>query len=200
MNMKYISLLAISLLPILASAQQIIVCDSNTTFCVFPHDSVHYSLKFDGIVRSTEIPSAVTVDQFFLQYLFVDKGKFIRDGEDNSDLSILTRTALNECEYLTSIYKKKINVVFQKVPMGTNDVLLWYYEMPRKMKGDVSAQLYANMIVGNDIFGLYTPQFEDLEFNEVRDFLLDAMSSLATVRDIDGICAPKAPSRLPVNK
>lgn len=200
MNMKYISLLAISLLPILVSAQQIIVCDSNTTYWVFPHDSVDYSLKFDGEVQSTELPSAVTVDKYFLQYLFVDKGKFIQAGEDNSDLSILTRSALNECDYLTSIYKKKINVVFQKVPLGNQDVLLWYYEMPRKMKGNVNVQLYANMVVGDDIFGLYTPQFEDLEFNLVRDFLMDAMSSLEAVSDIHGLCAPKPPSRLPVNK
>ena len=77
----------------------------------------------------------------------------------------------------------------QEAPLSQDKaVLIWYYKMPEKIKGQVEMQIFANMIVDDKIFGFASPQFNDQKFEDVSDFLMDIISTLKRTYNINQLC------------
>ncbi len=169
--------------------QQIIKCDSTKSFWAIENDSIKYAVKLSGKSQTTERFHVIAVNDYALQYLIVEKSNYIKEGEDNSDLKVLIRYALSEAEFLSEQFKAKINLQMIKAPLSQDkDVLIWYYEMPQGMNEQVKFQLYSNIIIGDKIIGFASPQFSDQKFESVRDFLMDIISTLKVVSDINTLC------------
>lgn len=165
------------------SGQQLYKCDSTKSYWTFTKDSSFFVIKLFGNVRETERKSVVAVDNFVLQGMVVDKAEYVKDGEDSSNLKVLIRYAMSEAEYFTGLFKTKINVQMQQAPISSDQiVLIWFFEMPSGQNQDVKYQLFANLIIGDKIFGLASSQFADQKLDNVKDFLMDAIS---TLKDVD---------------
>ncbi|PKP21744.1 MAG: hypothetical protein CVU05_06095 [Bacteroidetes bacterium HGW-Bacteroidetes-21] len=170
-------------------AQSVVTCDSTLSFWVIPNDSINYTLNLSGRVQTTEKPMVIAVNNYALQYLIVEKKYYTEEKGDNSDLKILIRYALSECEYLSNMYKTKLNLQMQKAPVSNNnEVLIWYYAMPEDLNEQVKYQVYANLVLGDKIFGIASPQFSDQTLNEIKDFLMDVISTLKQIEEPEKLC------------
>jgi hypothetical protein len=70
-------------------------------------------------------------------------------------------------------------------------VLIWFFEMPSSVSQEVKHQVFANIIVGDKIFGLSSSQFADQKLDDVKNFLMDVISTLKKVdnkNDFDKLC------------
>lgn len=174
------------------SGQQLYKCDSTKSYWTFTKDSSFFVIKLLGNVRETERKSVVAVDNFVLQGMVIDKAEYVKDGEDSSNLKVLIRYAMSEAEYFTGLFKTKINVQMQQAPISSDQiVLIWFFEMPSGQNQDVKYQLFANLIIGDKIFGLASSQFADQKLDNVKDFLMNAISTLKEVdneKEFKGLC------------
>jgi hypothetical protein len=185
--------LTVTVLTILTvNGQQLYKCNTTKSFWTFTKDSSFFAVKLLGNAKETERKSVISVDNYVLQNLLIDKAKFMKEGEDNSDLKVLVRYAMSEAEYFSGVFKTKINIQMQKAPLSADkSVLIWFFEMPSGKNEKVKFQLFANIIIGDKIFGFASSQFADQKFDSVKDFLMDVISTLKRVdnkNDFDKLC------------
>jgi len=170
--------------------QEIIKCDSSKTYWLIKKDSILFSTKINGVVENTERKSVIKVNKnVALQFLVVDKNKFLPKEQPITNQTILIQYALSEAEYLSSLFKTRLNVQFQKVPFSEDRfAILWFYDMPEGMNQQVKSQLYLNIVIGEYIFGLSSPLFRDQKFEEIRNLLTETISTARITKSIDEIC------------
>jgi hypothetical protein len=172
--------------------QQLYKCDTTKSYWTFEKDSSFFAVKLLGNAKEQDRKSVISVGSFALQYVIVDKKNYIKEDADTSGLKVLIKYALSEAEYFTSIFKQKINIQLQKVPLSSNrSVLLWFFEMPSNVSKDVKHQVFANIIIGDKIVGLSSSQFSDQKFDDVKNFLIDIISTLKkfdSKKDFEKLC------------
>ena len=175
----------ISALTALTSyGQQVFKCNTSKSYWTFEKNDTFFAVKLDGNIKETERKNVISVDNYVLQNIILDKTKFIKEGEDNSDLKLLIKYAMSEAEYLSSQFKTKINIQMQKAPISADkNVLIWHFEMPSNMNQEVKSQIFANVVIGDKIFGLASSQFTDQKFENVRDFLMDVISTVKKLKN-----------------
>jgi hypothetical protein len=189
--MKRLILFTLTLTALTVSGQQLQTCDTTRSYWTFSQNNSFFSIKLLGNVSSTERVNVISIDNYPLQSLLVDKANFLKEGEDNTELKVLIRYAMSEAEYLSNIFKTKINIQLQQAPLSAGkSVLIWFYEMPSGHNQEVKFQLFASIIHGDKIFGLSRPQFADQKFERIRDSLMDLISTLRNVDkdNIDNLC------------
>ena len=189
--MKGIILFVLTTTGLTVCGQQLHVCDTTKSYWTFSQSDSFFSIKLAGNVRSTGRINVVSIDNYPLQSLLVDKVNFIKEGQDNTELKVLIRYAMSEAEYLSSIFKTKIDIQLQQAPLNADkSVLIWFFAMPSGHNQEVKFQFFANIIHGDNIFGLARPQFADQKFEEVRDSLMDLISTLKNIdKDhLDSLC------------
>jgi len=189
--MKGLTLFILSIITLTVNGQQLNKCDSTKSYWTFKQNNSFFSIKLLGNVSTTESVNIVSIDNYPLQSLVVDKSNFLKEGEDNSELKVLLRYANSEAEYLSSMFRTKIDIRLQQAPLSADkSVLIWFFEMPSGHNQEVKFQLFANIIHGDKIFGLARPQFADQKFDRVRDSLMDVISTLKIIDkgDLDNQC------------
>ena len=192
-NLKlFFTLIATIFIATTVNGQQLYKCDTTKSFWAFSKDSSFFTVKLLGIAKETEKTSVISLNNYVLQSILIEKTKFIKSGEDNSDLKVLIRFALNESEYFSSQFKTKLNTQVQKAPLSADkSVLIWFFEMPPGINQEVKFQLFANIIIGNKIFGVGSSQFVDQKFESVKNLLMDVISTLKIFNDkndFDKLC------------
>jgi hypothetical protein len=187
-----LTLIATNGIVLTINGQELYKCDTTKSFWTFTKDNSFFTVKLMGNAKETERKSVISFDSYVLQNVLVDKVKFIKEGEDNSDLTIMIRYALSEAEYFSGVFKKKVNIKMLQAPLSADkSVLIWFFEMPPGQNHEVKFQLFANIIVGDKIFGLASSQFADQKFDSVKDFLMDVISTLKQVEsqnEFDKLC------------
>ena len=175
---------AISTLTTLPTyGQEIYKCDTLKSYWTFEKNNTFLAVKIEGNVKTTQRKNVISVYNYVLQNIILDKAKFVKEGEDNTDLKIMMRYATSEAEYLSGQFKTKINIKMSKAPISEDkSVLIWYFEMPSNMNNEVKLQIFANIIIGDKIFGLASSQFADQKFENVRDFLMDVISTVKKLK------------------
>lgn len=172
--------------------QQLEKCDSIKSFWIIENGSTNYTLKILGKVAATERNNVISVNKYALQYLMVDKNDYVSEGKTSTELEILANYVSSEINYTSLQLKTKLEVQMQKAPLsGEKDVIIWWYKMPDGMNEQVVNQLFASIIIDDKIFGIASPQFADQEFGQVRDFLMDVISTLKKVdkkKELKDIC------------
>ena len=190
--MKSILTFLLSTTSLCANAQELYKCDSTRSFWTFNQDNALFYVKVLGNVDKTERTNVISVGHLVLQSLIVDKTKFVKEGEDNADVKIMIRHAMSEAEYLSNVFKTKIDIRMTQAPISANrSVLIWSFEMPPGHNQEVKSQLFANIVVEGKIFGLASPQFAEQKFEDVRDSLMDVISTIKAVAgksDFDKLC------------
>ncbi|MDD3686928.1 MAG: hypothetical protein PHE56_09205, partial [Bacteroidales bacterium] len=82
-------------------------------------------------------------------------------------------------EYFSGLFKTKINLQMQLAPISAEQsVLIWFFEMPEGHNQEVKYQVFANLVLGDKIFGLSSSQFADQNLDNIKDFLMDVISTV----------------------
>ncbi|UII20921.1 hypothetical protein [Fulvivirga ligni] len=159
-------------------------CDSTKAFWIIEKDKSTYTIKILGDVKTTERKNVISVDMYALQYLIVDTANYVIEGKSLTELQILANYVSSEVNYMSRQFQTKLEAQMQKAPLSSDkDVLIWWYKMPDGMNEEVSNQLFACIIMDDKIFGLASPQFIDQKFEDIRDFLMDNISTLKRVEN-----------------
>lgn len=188
--MKTVIIIALLLgLPSNLSAQYIIDCNNNTTFWVINDRGIQYSVKLHGDIAESKIPELLNVEDMALQYVLIDKKRFIEDKGDNTELSILKRYVEEETKYLSGKFPKPFEVLMEiyTIPTGQK-FLLWYYKLPEGKSKEVISQLFINTIIEDTIIGFGSPQFIDHDFEAIKNFLVETISTLNIIKDTNSLC------------
>ncbi len=191
-------LVAILLLLITIShvyGQQLEKCDSVNSFWIIEKDKTIYTLKITGKVTTTERENVISIDDYALQYLVVDKEKYENKGKEETELEILVNYVSSEINYMSAQYKTTLETQALQAPLTSKkDVIVWWYKMPEGLNEQVSSQIFASIIIDDKIFGVGSPQFNDQKLEDIRDFLMDILSTLRKVdkkKDLQNICNKK---------
>ena len=110
-------------------------------------------------------------------------------------MEILANYVSREVNYISGQFKTKLEAQMQKAPLSSEkDVILWWYKMPDGISEQVTNQLFASIIIEDKIFGVASPQFANQKFEQIRDFLMDVISTLNKLdekKDLKNICNKK---------
>jgi hypothetical protein len=174
------------------NGQQLFKCDSTKSYWAFEKDNSFFAIKLLGKVREQERKMVIAVNNYILQYVIVDKKNYIKSDSIAADLKVLTNYALNEAEYMTGLFKQKLNIQMQKALSSSDKtVLIWFFEMPSNVSQEVKHQVFANIVIGDKIFGLSSSQFESQKLDDVKNFLMDVIGTLKKVNvktDFNNLC------------
>lgn len=163
--------------------QQILQCDSTKSFLIMEFENTVYTLKIIGNVVLTDRKNVFSINNNPLQYLVLEKTDFISQGKTNTELEILTNYVTHEVRFLSDQFKTKLEVQMQQAPLSSQkDVLIWWFKMPDGIDKNAVNQLFASIIIENKIFVLASPQFRNQEFEKVRDFLMDLISTVKIIK------------------
>jgi hypothetical protein len=187
-----LTLTAITLTALTVRGQQLYKCDATKSYWTFEKDDSFFAVKLLGKVSEQERKNVIAVNNYALQYVIVDKKQYIKGDSISADLKVLTNYALSEAEYMTGLFKQKLNIQMQKAPLSSDKtVLIWFFEMPSSVSQEVKHQVFANIIIGDKIFGLSSSQFADQKLDDVKSFLMDVISTLKKLddkNDFDKLC------------
>lgn len=195
MIMRNLTILIAILLSLSASGQQLYKCDSTKSYWTFEKDISFFAVKLNGKVSEQERKSVIAVNNYALQYVIVDKKDYTKTdsmGSITAELEVLANYAISEAEYMTGLFKQKLNIQMQKVSLSSDKIILiWFFEMPPDVSLEVKNQVFANVIIGDKIFGLSSSQFTDQKLDDVKNFLIDIISTLKQVnskKDFEKLC------------
>lgn len=184
-----IHLLSTLILSFKSNAQSIIKCDNNTSFWLITDNSINYTVKLYGDIAKSKMPDIINIEDKALQYIVLNKIHFIEKNGDSSDTSILSNYIAGETKYLLDKFPKPFDVEMQisTLPSGRH-FLLWWYKLPEGSSKEVVAQIFVNVIIGDILFGLGSPQFIDDDIKLIKDFLIDTIDTLSIVKNKNSIC------------
>jgi len=188
--MKKITPLLLILFSTSLLGQELIHCNETLSFWYFTNPGQDYALKINGKASTTNRLNAIAVDDYLLQFIMVSKKPFEVEDDPNEDLDLMTRFALSEANNMSMELKANLDITMKMASSGSQKILLWSYPMPKKHNKEVKYQLYANVILGDYIFGLASPLFKGQDIEKIIDFLTDTIASLSTVSDKNKLCAP----------
>lgn len=168
-----------------AFGQQLFKCDTAKSFWVFGKDNAYFAVQLSGKISEQERKNVIAVNNYALQYLIKDKKDYIKE-DSITDLKVLVYHALSEGEYMSGLFKQKLNIQMEKAPLSSEKtVLIWFFEMPTSISQDVKYQVFANIIIEDKIIGLSSAQFAGQKLDDVKDFLMDVISTLRKVDSKD---------------
>lgn len=172
-----------------STAQSIVKCDDTTSFWLITDNSINYSIKLYGDVAKSNMPDLINIENRILQYIILDKIHFIDPKQESDENSILSNYVAGETKYLLDKFPKPFEVEMQlsTLPSG-KPFLLWWYKLPEDGSEEVIAQVFINVIMGDIIFGLGSPQFIDDDIESIKDFLTNTMKTLSVVTNKDSLC------------
>lgn len=176
-------------LSIKSYAQRIIKCNNNTSFWLITNNTINYTVKLYGDISKSKMPDIINIEDNVLQYLILDKIHFIEKEGDNSDTAILSNYIAGETKYLADKFPKPFEVEMQisTLPSG-KPFLLWWYKLPEGSSEEVVAQVFTNVIIGDILFGLGSPQFIEDDLESIKNFLTSSITTLSIVKNEKSLC------------
>ena len=176
-------------LSIKSYAQRIIKCNNNTSFWFITDNTINYTVKLYGDISKSKMPDIINIEDNVLQYLILDKIHFIEKEGDNSDTAILSNYIAGETKYLADKFPKPFEVEMQisTLPSG-KPFLLWWYKLPEGSSEEVVAQVFTNVIIGDILFGLGSPQFIEDDLESIKNLLTSSITTLSIVKNEKSLC------------
>jgi hypothetical protein len=176
-------------LSIKSYAQRIIKCNNNTSFWFITDNTINYTVKLYGDISKSKMPDIINIEDKVLQYLILDKIHFVEKEGDHSDTAILSNYIAGETKYLADKFSKPFDVQMQirTLPSG-KPFLLWWYKLPEGSSEEVVAQVFTNVIIGDILFGLGSPQFIEDDLESIKIFLTSSITTLSIVKNEKSLC------------
>ena len=169
--------------------QEIVTCNPGTVYWYIEDGNHSYTIDLYGEVVETSHPNVINVEDKALQYLIVTKEPYTVEEDDNTNQDILIRFATKEAEHVGKTLGCSINPMMQVATYeGGPVILLWHFAMPEGKNKEVERQYYANIIIGDNIFGLGSPQFFGMNPSDTQNFLLNTLASLREIPDKKDLC------------
>jgi hypothetical protein len=179
------SLLCVS--AFLSHAQDLKDCNGKTHW-IFRQEHGWLGVAPSGKISKTESRKIIHVDNYDLQCVIVSKSTYAKE-EDNTDLKVLTRYAMAEITWQSEQMKSKLMLNAHKEELASGkSILIWSFEMPEGANKDVLNQVYANIVIGDKIFGLGCPRYKDQSMKEIKKFLTETISTLKEYKKEKEVC------------
>lgn len=170
-------------------AAQLMPCEGGRTYWVVNKDSIHYVMEIPGRGRATEKENTILVDNDRLTCEIIRKNTYADPGAKNPDLKLLLKHMALETDSASRQVKTRLKLQVQSVPISEEqEVMVWHYELPVGMKQEIKAEIHVSIMMGGNIVTFSSPQFNGQEFDAVKDFLLEVISTLKVVQDPELPC------------
>ncbi|WP_408037214.1 hypothetical protein [Tenacibaculum amylolyticum] len=95
--------------------QEIIKCNKKLSFLYQTENDFHSYIKIQGEIKETENKRVFTLNDFPIQTLLINKNTIPTKGK--KDLEILATYIVNEVEYLSGVYKEKLQLKLEPVEL-----------------------------------------------------------------------------------
>jgi hypothetical protein len=161
---------------------------SGKTHWIFKQEHGLLGITPNGKISKSDSRKIIHVDNYDLQCVIVSKSTYAKE-EDNTDLKVLTRYAMAEIAWQSDQMKSKLMLNAHKEELASGkSILIWSFEMPEGSSKDVLNQVYANMVVGDKIFGLGCPRYKEQSMKEIKKFLIETISTLKEYKKEKEVC------------
>lgn len=170
-------------------AQEVVTCSPNKIFWYIPGSgTANYSLALEAAPKPTDLPHVIVVNGTVLQCLVLDTKDYKEEGGDNTDTAVLVRHVQGESQYMSNAYEGDFNMQMQlEVLPGGQKALYWFFDVPDASL-EVKRQHFIEMVVGDQIVGLASSQFEGDNPDDIKALLVKALGSLKVIKDKDAVC------------
>jgi|GEM_PF-3174432 len=188
--MKRIILLAVMALSAYTGyGQSIIKCTNNEIYWYIKGDEANYAVGLSGDIAEGNFSDLLNVEDKMLQYQVLDKKFYLEENSENTDEDVLKRYYAKEAAQLAEMYGKPVEIQMQMMLSEAEKlIMLWHYKTPKGASEQVEAQLMANVVFGDRIFLLASPQLNWHEFDDVKTFLIKAITNTRTAADENSLC------------
>lgn len=178
-----------------AAPQSLVRCNDKVTYWIIPDGNYFYTVKLKGDIDLSHQHDILNVDDKALQYILVDASLYM--NKENDEESILVRYTTEEIIYLRSKFNTpSLNVYKEIIHISSGKTaIIWYFELPEGKNKEVTAQLFANVLLGNRIFGLGSPLFAGEDFDAVRVFLTEGIATANINEQTESLCDTPLPKR-----
>ena len=175
---------------ILASAvcvngQKLYTCNLKRAYWTFDKNGSFLAVQLPGNAKPTERSNVITIGNYALQYVIVDKRNYLKGLADTTGVMPLISYAQSEGGYMSEQFNEKLNIEMSKAPLPDGTALIWSFDMPPHISAEVKKQIFIDVVIGDKIFGLSSSQFVDQTYDEVEDFLIRVISTLKKVNNAD---------------
>jgi hypothetical protein len=182
--------IAVVVLTTNATAQSLVKCNDQIAYWVINDASHHYAVRLQGDIGLSKQPDILNVNEKALQYVLLDKNPYILKKGMNDDENVLLRYIDGEKNPLLNKFNVKSLEAGREIIILSSGktAVLWYFMLPEGKNKEVKAQLFADMVIGDRIFGLGVPLFVGENFEAARVFLLNALDGTETVKNPEALC------------
>ena len=186
---RIILIAAIAFLAFEGYGQSIIKCSPKEIYWYVKGETANYAVRLSGDIAEGNFSDLLNVEDKVLQYQVLDASYYFEKNSENSEEDILKRYYEGEAAHLAEMYGKpmeiQMNMVFTE---AEKLVMLWHYKLPKGASEQVESQLMANVVFGDKIFLLASPQLNWHEFNDIKAFLTEAITNTRQVAGESGLC------------
>jgi hypothetical protein len=182
--------IAVVVLTTNATAQSLVKCNDKIAYWVINDASYHYAVRLQGDIDLSKQPDILNVNEKALQYVLLDKNRYLHKDVKNDDESLLLRYIDGEKDPLLNKFNvKSLEAGREMIILSSGKTaVLWHFMLPEGKNKEVKAQLFADMVIGERIFGLGVPLFAGEDFDTARIFLLNALDTTETVKNPEALC------------
>ncbi|APG65395.1 hypothetical protein LPB136_08530 [Tenacibaculum todarodis] len=191
--MKRLILLIIFLSTLFSYSQEFIKCKDSINYLYIKNNNYHSYLKVEGKLEKTENPKVFKLGDYILQTLLIEKNKFNK-GKDN-EIEIIVNYILKESEYLTSVYKSKLDLNFVPIELEKNKkAVLWFFKIPEEFKKNINEpikaerQVFVSRLTEEFIYSIASTQFENQSFEKIKEILGELIKSVEYGKVKEEIC------------
>lgn len=173
-----------------SASQSLVKCEGRLSYWVIPDNDSYHAIRLNGDTDLSVQPEILNVNEKALQYILLDKEQYVIKAKENNDQNILLRYTDGEAIHLRDKFRvRSLDTHSEIIAFHSGKTaVFWYFKLPEGKNKEVTAQLFADIIIGDRIFGLGTPLFAGDDFEAAKVFLLEAIDTVSTVKNTDNLC------------
>lgn len=179
------------IIPILTFSQEIIKCKDSTNFILNKIDNEYLSIKIKGNIDKTENPKVLVLnDNIIIQTLINKKKQYNENGDD--EITILATYVLNEGNYFSSIFKKKVDLAIFPVDLEySKKAIFWHFDLPKnKSKNDIEAtkSVFISIVKNDHIYTIGTTLFQNQKLEKLEKLLISLIKTVEQKPNNQNLC------------
>lgn len=172
------------------ASQSLIKCDGRFAYWVIPDGDFYYAVRLNGDIDLSAQSDILNVNEKALQYILLEKEQYVIKNKENNDQNILLRYTDGEAIHLRDRYNVHTLETYSEIITFHSGkiAVFWYFKLPEGKNKEVTAQLFADIVLDDRIVGLGTPLFAGDDFDAAKVFLLETIDTIDKVKNPDTLC------------
>ncbi|TAE18326.1 MAG: hypothetical protein EAZ95_04400 [Bacteroidetes bacterium] len=164
-----------------SQAQTVLECDEKASFFINETDNAHFFIKLKGKVIKTQNARVIMFQEHMMQTLLAPTSKY--KDNDTEDLKILIKYALGEAEYLSGIFKRRVELGMEKMDLANGKkALFWYYDIPQPPKKEEDTdtktvrfvkQVSFSLVLDDTIYSVGATLSETQNFDDLKKMMTE---------------------------